>query len=196
MLGRLTKHTIEGTLLGAAAGYFYSESTKKVKPTDVTIDEGVEFGVELNHQLEYSPSRSFVTARDNYLNSSHASTVPSTDDIKVYIDGKKISFADSKPIIDNGIVLVPLAPVLDQNKTSYKYNEDLQSVNPDTDLGTLQMNIGRSYAMLNGDREELEAPAVVRNGIVFVPLHFLALATGTRLVWMADTRIVNMYVPS
>ena len=58
------------------------------------------------------------------------------------------------------------------------------------------MNIGKSYALLNGEREEMEASAQVRDGVVFVPLHFLALATGTRVVWVADTRTVTMYNPS
>ena len=54
----------------------------------------------------------------------------------------------------------------------------------------------KSYALLNGEREDLEAPAQLRDGVVFVPLHFLALATGTRVVWAADTRTVTMQVPS
>lgn len=79
---------------------------------------------------------------------------------------------------------------------TYKYDERLQAISLDTDQGALQMNIGKSYALLNGEWEELEAPAQVRDGVVYVPLHFLALATGTRVVWVAETRMVTMYNPS
>ena len=110
--------------------------------------------------------------------------------------GRAISFEGAQPFQEGGIVLVPLAPVMDQAQILYKYDQRLRAVSLDTDQGALQMNIGKSYALLNGEREDLEAPAQVRDGVVFVPLHFLALATGTHIVWVADTRTVTMHVPS
>jgi len=110
--------------------------------------------------------------------------------------GRAISFPNAQPFEENGTVLVPLAPVMDQAQIPYKYDQRLRAVSLDTDQGALQMNIGKSYALLNGEREDLEAPAQVRDGVVFVPLHFLALATGTRVVWTAKTRSVAMQVPS
>jgi len=197
LLGKLTKHTLEGTLLGAAAGYLYSRNEeKKVQPTDVSVAQGTEFGVQLNRQLAYNPSRAFVLAREDYLNARPSSVSPSSQSIRVTAGGRAVTFANAQPVDEEGIVLVPLAPVMDQANIAYKYDERLQAVSLDTDQGALQMNIGKSYALLNGEREELEAPAQVRDGVVFVPLHFLALATGTRVVWVADTRTVTMYTPS
>ena len=197
LLGKLTKHTLEGTLLGAVAGYFYSDYDKnKLQPTDVSIAAGTEFGVQLNRQLAYNPTRTFVVAHEDYLNARPSSLSPSTDNIRVITGGLTTDFANTQPIVEEGVVLVPLAPVMDQAKLAYKYDERLQAISLDTDQGALQMNIGKSFALLNGEREELEAPAQVRNGVVYVPLHFLALATGTRVVWVADTRTVTMYTAS
>jgi hypothetical protein len=197
VLGKLTKHTLEGTLLGAAAGYLYSENNKKkLQPTDVSVAAGTEFGVRLNHQLTYNPSRAFVVAREDYLNARASSVSPSSQSIRVTAGGRAITFANAQPVDEDGIVLVPLAPVMDQAQIPYKYDERLQAISLDTDQGALQMNIGKSYALLNGEREEMEAPAQVRDGVVFVPLHFLALATGNRVVWVADTRTVTMYTAS
>jgi len=193
LLGKLTKHTLEGTLLGAAAGYLYSEYDKKnAKPTDVSVAAGTEFGVQLNRQLAYNPSRAFVVARENYLNAQSTSVSPTSQSIRVTAGGRTVSFPNAQPFEEGGIVLVPLAPVMDQANIQYKYDARLQAVSLDTDQGALQMNIGKSYALLNGEREQMEAPAQVRNGVVFVPLHFLALATGTRVVWVAGTRDVTM----
>jgi hypothetical protein len=198
ILGKLTDHTLEGTILGAAAGYLYSENNKKkIQPTDVSVAEGTEFGVQLNRQLAYNPSRAFVVAREDYLNAQPSSVSPSPQNIQVTAGGRAITFANAaQPVDEDGIVLVPLAPVMDQANISYKYDEHLQAISLDTDQGALQMNIGKSYALLNGEREALEAPAQVRDGVVFVPLHFLALATGTRVVWVAENRTVTMYNPS
>jgi hypothetical protein len=197
ILGKLTKHTLEGTLLGAAAGYLYSEYDKqKVQPTDVTVAEGTEFGVRIDRQLAYNPSRAFVVARGDYLHAPPPPVSLPSRDIEVTMAGRAISFEGAQPFQEGGIVLVPLAPVMDQAQILYKYDQHLQAVSLDTDQGALQMNIGKAYALLNGEREDLEAPAQVRDGVVFVPLHFLALATETRVVWVADTRTVTMHVPS
>lgn len=193
VLGKLTKHTVEGTLLGAAAGYLYSEyDKKKIQPGDVSVAAGTEFGVQLNSQLAYNPSRASVLARENFLSVRSPSARPYLQRIRVTAGGQDIIFANAQPLDENGIVLVPLAPVMDQVEIAYKYNERLQAISLDTDQGALHMNIGKSYALLNGEREELEAPARMIDGVVYVPLHFLALATGTRVVWVVDTRTVTM----
>jgi hypothetical protein len=196
VLGTLTKHTVVGTLLGAAAGYLYSEYDKnKSQPTDVNVAAGTEFGVQLNRQLAYNASEAFVVARKDYVNAHPSSASPSSQSIQVVTaGGRAVTFvANAQPVDEEGIVFVPLAPVMDQAQIPYKYDERLQAISLDTDQGALQMNIGKSYALLNGEQEQLEAPAQLRNGVVFVPLHFLALATGTRVVWAANTRTVTMY---
>jgi hypothetical protein len=196
ILGRWQKHTLEGTLLGAAAGYLYSEyDRKKTPPTDVTVAEGTEFGVRLDHQMSYHPSRAFAVARANFLHAPLPSVGLPSQGIGVTMAGRGVSFADAQPFQEGGIVLVPLAPVMGEARIGYNYDARLQTVRVDTSEGELTLRIGDPYALLNGEREYLEAPAQVRDGVVFVPLHFLALATGTRVVWGAQTRTVAMQVP-
>ncbi len=110
--------------------------------------------------------------------------------------GRAVSFPNAQPFEEGGVVLVPLAPVMGEARVGYNYDEQLQTVRVDTSEGELDLKIGDPYALLNGDREDLEAPAQVRDGVVFAPLHFLALATGTRVVWVSKTRTVAMHVPS
>jgi hypothetical protein len=110
--------------------------------------------------------------------------------------GQGVSFTNAQPFEEGGIVLVPLAPVMDEAQIRYSYDQRRQTVQVDTNEGRLDLTVGNAYALLNGEREDLEAPAQVRDGVVFVPLHFLALATGTRVVWAAKTRTVTMYVPA
>jgi hypothetical protein len=197
ILGKWQKHTLEGTLLGAAAGYLYSEyDRKKVQPTDVTVAEGTEFGVRLDRQLTYHPSPAFAVARGNYLHAPPPPVSLPSGDIGVTMAGRAISFEGAQPFQEDGVVLVPLAPVMGEARVGYNYDERLQTVRVDTSEGELDLKIGDTYALLNGQREDLEAPAQVRDGVAFVPLHFLALATGTRVVWVAQTRTVAMRVPS
>jgi hypothetical protein len=69
----LHKNLIVGGLLGAGAGYVYSETRKdKVKLMDVTVPAGTEFGVRLEQDLMYDASHDYVTTRGDYRrNRSH-----------------------------------------------------------------------------------------------------------------------------
>jgi hypothetical protein len=109
--------------------------------------------------------------------------------------GRAISFANAQPFRRGEVVLVPLAPVMSEARVGYDYDERRQTLRVDTDAGELSLKIGDTYATLDGDKEDLDAPAQVRDGVVFVPLRFLALATGTRVVWVPATRTVAMSVP-
>lgn len=63
----LDKNLIAGGLLGAAAGYLYSEISKdKVQATDVTVPAGTVFGVRLDRDLAYNASHAYVVARADY----------------------------------------------------------------------------------------------------------------------------------
>ena len=63
----LNKNLIVGGLLGAAAGYIYSEISKdKVQSMDVTVPAGTVFGVRLDQNLAYNASHAYVIARADY----------------------------------------------------------------------------------------------------------------------------------
>ena len=65
----LDQNLIVGGLLGGAAGYFYNEFTKdKVKPKDVVVSQGTEFGVRMDRDVTYSAPEAFVAARYAYAN--------------------------------------------------------------------------------------------------------------------------------
>lgn len=188
ILGKLTKHTLEGTILGAAAGYLYSQNDKKKnQATDVNVSANTEFGVRLSHQVDYYPNRSFTRAREMYVSSLSLPAQSTSQSIRVMAGGRDIAFTNARPFRENGVVLVPLAPVLNQEGVAYKYDDYSKSISLDTNQGPLQLDIGKPYAMLNGEQEQLDAPAQVRDGVVYVPLHFLALATDSTIKWNSNT---------
>lgn len=63
----LDKDLVVGGLLGAAAGYIYSEISKdKVSAMDVTVPAGTEFGVRLDQNMTYHASYTDAAARADY----------------------------------------------------------------------------------------------------------------------------------
>ena len=64
----LDKNLITGGLLGALAGYIYSEvTTDKAVERDVVVPQGTEFGVVLDSDLVYTANYDYVTARAEYI---------------------------------------------------------------------------------------------------------------------------------
>ncbi|NCO41210.1 MAG: hypothetical protein COZ06_17605 [Armatimonadetes bacterium CG_4_10_14_3_um_filter_66_18] len=198
ILGKLTDHTLEGTLLGALGGYLYSESQRKKAPapTDVAVAQGAAFGVRLDRALSYTTSRAFAVAREGYVGAHSQALLPVNlplRDISVGMNGQGIRFAESQqPFENQGLVLVLLQPVMTEAQVNYSYDDARQTIRVDTDRGALYLKIGSAYALLEGSRENLETPAQLRGGAVFVPLHFLALATGTDVLWNAQSRAVTL----
>lgn len=72
----LDKNLIVGGLLGAAAGYIYSQVNKdKVTAADVTVLAGTEFGVRMERNLVYNASQNYIDARADYRRTA-VNTVP------------------------------------------------------------------------------------------------------------------------
>lgn len=69
IIGKLLKQNmIVGGLLGGAAGYLYSELTKKkVEVKDVDVKAGTVFGVRMDSDVSYSATSAFASARAAYL---------------------------------------------------------------------------------------------------------------------------------
>jgi hypothetical protein len=188
VLGALTKHTVEGVLLGAAAGYIYGQKQKDKEQSvsDVIVPAGTQFGMRLDRDVTYNGNRRVADdRRDGRINRNR-----SNGDIRVNLDGRDVFFSARQPIEERGNVLVPLAAVMDAANVRYEFNERRQSVR--VNESDLYMKIGKPYALVDGEEEALETPAQIRDGEVYVPLRFLALATGMSVGWNADDRVVIM----
>lgn len=201
LIGLLTDKTVEGLLLGAVAGYLYSQTRKdKDRLSDVTLKEGTEFGVRLDSAVAYNAPRRFYDSQRNYRaslqrvsDSSQAQTSYSQRaDIRVTMNGRAINFGNTLPIEEDGNVLVPLDPVMKAAGTSYDYNERKKVVRAYTKEGTVSIKVGKPFARVSGRKETVETMAQVRDGIIYVPLRFLSLATGMRVMWDMKARRVVM----
>ncbi|HEY3376237.1 MAG TPA: copper amine oxidase N-terminal domain-containing protein [Armatimonadota bacterium] len=190
VVGKLTKNTLLGGVLGALAGYIYSERSA-AKSVDVTVKAGTVFGIRLDRDLAVKVDHTYASARDTYRKGPHSYSY-TTAEIAVTINGHAVAFGDTSPYGDDANVFIPLTPVMNAARIPFTYNERRNTVLVNTDQGELLLKIGQSYALLQGEREMLEAPAVVKNGEVFVTPNYLALATNMRVFWNANTRTVML----
>jgi hypothetical protein len=191
IIGKLTKYTLLGGVLGAVAGYIYSEHNDK--PADVTVKAGTIFGVRLDSELAFNTNSTFATARYAYLKATHPLTYPAQEQaIAVTINGRAVALGNTPAYEYQGNTFIPLAPVMNAARIPFTYDDHRQTVLVNTDQGELYLKIGSAYALLQGEKETLEAPAIVENGEVFVTPNYLALATNMRVWWDAYARTVTM----
>jgi hypothetical protein len=193
VVGVLTKHTLEGLLLGAAAGYLYGQNQKDKyqQVSDVTVPSGTKFGVRLEREMAYNGNRRNADYRSNDRFDSR----PVSDrrgDVHVNLNGRAVYFGNNQPFEEGGNVLVPLMPVMDAANVRYEFNERKQFVRVHQSGEDVYLKIGKSYVLVDGEEESLETPAQMRDGEVYVPLSFLALATGMNVGWDENARTVVM----
>ncbi|MHB9131210.1 MAG: copper amine oxidase N-terminal domain-containing protein [Armatimonadota bacterium] len=192
IIGKLTKNTLIGGVLGAIAGYVYSERSA-TKAADVTVMTGTVFGVQIDRDLTFRANRPFAAAREAYLRESHPIDYPTpAQAIAVTINGRAVALGTPQAYEDQGNIFIPLTAVMKAARIPFAYDERQQTVLVNTDRGELFLKIGKSYALLQGEKETLEAPAVARNGEVLVTPNYLALATNMHVLWDAYTRTVAM----
>jgi len=205
IVGLLTKHPLEDTALGGLLGYGFGALQKShSNARDVVLKPGTEMGVRIDRRTTITASDVQVkldrrdsdkahyrvsSDREDGANSDHRDGLrgdravdnPDPTEIGVMIDDRDVRFeSTARPIINrNDVVLVPIVPVLRAAKIPYTYDPKLESLRATGTVDPVRIAVGSRIAVVNGERRvRLEAPAQRINGTMYVPMKFLALATG------------------
>lgn len=205
LISVLTKgDTLRDILLGAGAGYLYNE-LKKEKPGDVNLRSGTEFGLRLDREFAFdvggqgssrSSDRSgeernehrYEDVRTVGTEKANGATDRLADDIGVLIDDREVRFSGAKPFQRAGVTLIPLAAVAREANFDYQYDAARKMIIARN--GTLRMGMGSRIALSNGQRYRMNGMAEMRNGTLYVPPQFIALAISGSVYWDAPSRTV------
>jgi len=118
---------------------------------------------------------------------------PAQQQISVVVNGRPVQFETIGPIEDRGRVLVPLRGVFEQMGAQVDWDSYNQRVTAAKGGTTIKLNIGSSYAMVNGNNIPLDVPAEIQNGSTMVPLRFISEAMGANVQWSAETSTVDIH---
>jgi len=217
---------LTSAILGAAGGYLYGQLSKDKAQnngsySDVNLKAGTEFGVRVDRDMvttlsynpnsnpNYNSSTGYGTRNPAYGNANppYGNTNPRYDnqrtsgsnranDIRVMVNDRDVRFGADRPFMSSGRVMVPLATVLESAGYRYNYDSQDREVTVYGSRGDTRMTIGDNFAMVNGQRVRLDAPAQRIDGVIYVPAQFLEEATDIRTDWDADQRILRMTVRS
>lgn len=110
---------------------------------------------------------------------------------RVKIDSRQMSF-DVPPVIQNGRTLVPLRAIFEELGAQVDWDEQSQTVTGRKRDTVLQLTIGSSTALVNGEQFILEAPPVIINSRTLVPIRFVSEALGADVDWNKNLQLVTI----
>lgn len=113
------------------------------------------------------------------------------DPIKVYVDGKQLSF-DVNPIMTNNTTLVQYTTVFKALGMNYSWDQETKTVTGYSDYVLMNLTIGDKIALVNNIEVPLTVAARTLNGRTLVPLRFISESTGAKVVWDGKKRTVTI----
>ncbi|WP_342547461.1 stalk domain-containing protein [Paenibacillus sp. FSL P2-0089] len=114
--------------------------------------------------------------------------------IKVYINGSNLAFTAGTSYLKNNTVLVPFRVIFEKLGLQVLWDSKTGTV---TGTGTgldISLKVGSKRASVNGTVKQLTVAPVSNAGTTYIPLRFIAEATGGTAVWDAASRSVKITV--
>lgn len=115
--------------------------------------------------------------------------------IDVYINGNKIAFTAGTPYLENNSVLVPFRVIFEKLGLQVLWDAKTETVTGKSSDLTIALKIGSTRATVNGTVKKLTTAPVSSAGTTYIPLRFIAEATGGTAVWNSSTRSVQITTP-
>ncbi|WP_187355532.1 copper amine oxidase N-terminal domain-containing protein [Paenibacillus tengchongensis] len=115
--------------------------------------------------------------------------------IAVSINGSNVAFPAGTPYLSNNSVLVPFRAVFEKLGLNVLWDAKSGTVTGKGNDLTITLKVGSTRATVDSIVKKLTVAPVTKAGTTYVPLRFIAEATGGTAVWNASTRSVVIETP-
>ncbi len=95
---------------------------------------------------------------------------------------------DVPPTIRNARTMLPIRFIVEGLGGTVAWDEAAQSVTILKGDTVIEIMIGQTYALVNGERVALDSPAFIENDRTYLPLRFVAENLGAIVLWDGDTQ--------
>ncbi len=112
-----------------------------------------------------------------------------SDAVRIVVNGSQVQF-DQPPIERSGRVFVPLRGVFEQLGASVVY--DNGTINATGNGRTIQLHIGSTQAVVNGQAQTLDVAPFLVGARTLVPLRFISEALGANVQYDNSTQVVSI----
>jgi hypothetical protein len=99
-------------------------------------------------------------------------------------------------LVKNGVILVPLRSMFEAMGATVSWDAASKTATAQKAGASVQVTIGKTEAVINGESRPLDVPPEVYKGAVVVPVRVMSEALGAYVQWVPDRRItVVRYIP-
>ncbi|MFK0522310.1 stalk domain-containing protein [Paenibacillus illinoisensis] len=126
----------------------------------------------------------FVSVMSSETGTVVAASEQST--VEVLLNTKKLEFPDAKPFQDRkGSVMVPIRFVSEAlgGKVTYSKIGKVEKVGIKTKEHTVDMTIGQTAALVNGQKKDYGTQVILKENRTFVPLRLVSEGLGQKVEW-------------
>lgn len=118
-------------------------------------------------------------------------------DVTVYVDGQQVQF-DQQPYVDSDAkrTLVPFRQIFEALGANVWYDETTNSAMGRKGSLTIQLPIGQTKAIVNGNSVDLDVAPQVVNGRTMVPLRFVSENLGCEVRPEGDLTNLTIHITS
>lgn len=114
-----------------------------------------------------------------------------SEEIKIYVNGKKID-PDVKPVIIDDRTLVPVRAIFEAIGVNVTWDSETKTVLSSKDDTIVTMQIGSKNIFVNENVKEIDVPAQIINDRTFVPVRAVSESYGLAVSWDMDTKTVTI----
>jgi len=111
--------------------------------------------------------------------------------ITITFDGRPLA-TSANPIEQSGRVLVPMRDIFEALSAELQWDPASRTVRAFHGSTEIVLTIGSTVAYVAGRAVNLSVPAQIIGGFTYVPLRFVAEATGANVKWIESTRTVQI----
>ncbi|TLS52481.1 copper amine oxidase N-terminal domain-containing protein [Paenibacillus antri] len=116
------------------------------------------------------------------------------DPIRVYIDGVELAFAQ-QPLVHEGTTMVPFRPIFENLGYNVHWNAAERVVLAERSAADVALRLNISIGTVNQVKYWLTEPPQLSNGTTYIPLRFVAEASGATVRWDNEQRSVYIERP-
>lgn len=123
-----------------------------------------------------------------------ASIANAASPLNVEVNGNVVDFPDARPFIDpkNNRTMIPVRFVSDKLGADVSWDSSLKVVGIKKSGKFIKIKIGDSFALIDDEKIQIDAPAVIISDRTFVPLRFISEVLGAKVEWNSENRTVSI----
>lgn len=129
-----------------------------------------------------------LSVMPGYTSASAAGDTPNF----IKVDGKRVSFPDEQPYIEDGTTLVPIRFISEALGYKVDWEQSTETVIMTSGETVIRLPIGSTTVTVNGAPQEVSKAAIVRNDRTFVPLRYISEVTGCTVDWWAINNAITI----